>query len=180
MPELTATAWWWVPFTSLRAMQYFAESQGGILPSTYGKTFTSIENPCATVATCRIYRITPSDIARRLFAEQAARSSEAPIHQTMTSYPLAQHSWDDLDVITISSRDSQLIGTFPLEFLTRSGVSIWEYICDVVRQLLDNEEGGCIYKPDGSVMTNADVPELGDYCFVPHSELSTSHHHGCL
>jgi len=85
----------------------------------------------------------------------------------MTSYPLAQHSWDDQDVITISSRDWQLIGTFPVEFLKRSGVSIWEYICDVVRQLLDNEEGGCIYKPDGSVITNADVPELGDYCFDP-------------
>jgi len=88
----------------------------------------------------------------------------------MTSYPLAQHSWDDQDVITISSRDSQLIGTFPLEFLIRSGVSILEYIYDIVRQLLDNEEGGCLYKPDGSVMTNAETPEPGDYCYVPNSE----------
>jgi hypothetical protein len=90
----------------------------------------------------------------------------------MTSYPLAQHSWDDQDVITISSRDSQLIGTFPLEFLIRSGVSIWEYIYDVVRQLLENEEGGCLYKPDESVVTNGDPPEPGDYCFVPYSECS--------
>ena len=90
----------------------------------------------------------------------------------MTSYPLAKHSWDDQDVITISSRDSQLIGTLPLEFLIRSGVSIWEYIYDVVRQLLDNEEGGYLFKPDGSVVTSADPPESGDYCFVPHSECS--------
>jgi hypothetical protein len=90
----------------------------------------------------------------------------------MTSYPLAQHSWDDQDVITISSRDSQLIGTFPLEFLIRSGVSIWEYIYDVVRQLLDNGEGGCLYKPDGSVVANAETLEPGDYCFVPHGECS--------
>jgi len=90
----------------------------------------------------------------------------------MTSYPLAKHSWDDQDVITISSRDSQLIGTLPLEFLIRSGVSIWEYIYDVVRQLLDDEEGGCLYKPDGSVVTNAETFEPGDYCFVPHGECS--------
>jgi len=53
----------------------------------------------------------------------------------MTEDPLAKHSWDDQDVTTISSRDSQLIGTFPLEFLIRSGVSILEYIYDVIRQL---------------------------------------------
>jgi len=90
----------------------------------------------------------------------------------MTVYPLAQHSWDDQDVITISSRGSQLIGTFPLEFVMRSGVSVWEYIYDVVRQLLDNEEGGCLHKPDGSVMTTAEALEPGDYCFVRHSECS--------
>jgi hypothetical protein len=88
----------------------------------------------------------------------------------MTSYPLAQHSWDDQDVITVSSRDSQLIGTFPLEFLIRSGVSIWEYDYDVVRQLLEKEEGGCLLKPDGSVVTHAEPLKPGDYCFVPHSE----------
>jgi hypothetical protein len=90
----------------------------------------------------------------------------------MTSYPLAQHSWDDQDVITISSRDSQLIATFPLDFLIRSGVSIWEYIHDVIRQLLDNEEGGCLYKPDGTIVDNAELSGPGDYCFVPHSECS--------
>ena len=75
-------------------------------------------------------------------------------------------------MITISSRDLQLIGTFPLGFLIRSGVSIWEYVCDVVRQLLDNEEGGCLYKPDGSVATNAETFEPGDYCCVPNGECS--------
>jgi len=105
-------------------------------------------------------------------------SSGVSRNEEMTSYPLAQHSWDDQDVITISSRDSQLIGTFPLEFLIRSGVSIWDYIFDVVCQLLDNGEGGCLYKPDGSSLTNMDPAEPGDYCFVPYSECSQQLHMG--
>ena len=96
----------------------------------------------------------------------------------MTSYPLARHSWDDQDVITISSRVSQLIGTFPLEFLIRSGVSIWDYIFDVVRLLLDNGEGGCLYKPDGSPLNNTDPAEPGDYCFVFDSECWQQLHMG--
>ena len=88
----------------------------------------------------------------------------------MTSYAIARHPWDDQDVMTIASRDSQLIGTFTLECLMRSGLSCWEYIYDVVRQLLNNKEGGCLYDPDGSVMTNLKAPEPGDYCFVPHSK----------
>lgn len=85
----------------------------------------------------------------------------------MTTYPLAQYSWDDADVITISSKDEQLIGTFPLEFLRRCGVNVWEYISEVVSQLVDEEAAGRLYKPDGTIICTTDTPRPGDYCYLP-------------
>lgn len=88
----------------------------------------------------------------------------------MTTYPLAQYSWDDENVITISSRDSQLIGTFPLDFLRRSGVSCWEYVLDITGQLLDDVEGGRIYKSDGTAVLSEDPLKLGDYIYGSEGE----------
>lgn len=90
----------------------------------------------------------------------------------MTSYPLAQYSWDDKDVITISSCDSQLIGTFPMDFLRRSGVGIWDYILDVIRQLLDDERGGYLKMSNGKALDSVEPLEPGDYCYVSNSEVS--------
>lgn len=84
----------------------------------------------------------------------------------MTSYPLAQHSWNDPDVITVASKDDQLIATFPMEFFQRSGVPVWEYMYDVIAQLLDGPGKGQLYKADGTAVTTADEVDPGEYCFV--------------
>jgi hypothetical protein len=67
--------------------------------------------------------------------------------------------------------DSAFQGT--VNYIEALTAYVWEYVYDVVRQLLDNEEGGCLSKSDGSVVTNAEPPEPGDYCFVPLSECSS-------
>lgn len=89
----------------------------------------------------------------------------------MTSYPLAQHSWDDDEVITISSKNDQLIGTFPVEFLRHSGLNHWEYIYDVIIQLVDGVQGGVFYTTDGAPICNSDPLRAGDYHYVPQGEL---------
>lgn len=55
----------------------------------------------------------------------------------MTTYDLAQYSWSDSEVITISSYDNQLIGTFPLSFIKRGGLNTWAFVSDIIHQLMD-------------------------------------------
>lgn len=89
------------------------------------------------------------------------------IVSTDPMYPLAQHSWDDQDVITVSSLENQLISTFPLDFIRRGGVNTWEYILDVVGQLVEGNERGMITAQDGSSVEPTEVPQVGDYIYVP-------------
>ncbi len=83
----------------------------------------------------------------------------------MTTYALAQYSWDDVDVVTVSSRGGQLIGTFPLDFLRRGGIDTWTYVLDVVGQLVDHGEGGVIRDENGRTVDPSAAPESGDFWF---------------
>lgn len=85
-------------------------------------------------------------------------------------YVLAQHSWKDSEVIAISSYDDQLIGTFPLSFIKRSGLNTWAFISDIVHQLVDIVEGGVITTRNGEPVVLQEAPYAGEFMFVPHSE----------
>lgn len=84
-------------------------------------------------------------------------------------YVLAQYSWEDPEVITISSYDDQLIGTFPLTFIKRGGLNTWAFVSDIVHQLVDVAGGGVITTGDGEVVLQ-EAPYAGKFVFVPRSE----------
>lgn len=84
----------------------------------------------------------------------------------MITYALAQFSWDDDSVITISSPDDQLIATFPLDFLRRGDVNNWAYIFDVVSQLLQDVDGWQFYHRNGPPVLLTSAPAAGDYVFA--------------
>ncbi|OCF70811.1 hypothetical protein I204_08538 [Kwoniella mangroviensis CBS 8886] len=87
----------------------------------------------------------------------------------MTTYPLAQYTWDDPEVLTISSLEGQLIGTFPLDFLRRGGVNNWGYVLDIVCQLLCDGEGGTILGRNDDPVNPSVAPYAGDFHFKPHN-----------
>jgi hypothetical protein len=91
------------------------------------------------------------------------------IDSTMTTYPLAQHSWADEGVITVSSREGQIIGTFPLSFVQRGGINAYGYVLEVVHQLVELEDRGCIRADDGTSVSLEDEPVPGDFFLEPHS-----------
>ncbi|KAL0247459.1 hypothetical protein I308_103524 [Cryptococcus tetragattii IND107] len=84
-------------------------------------------------------------------------------------YVLAQYSWEDPEVITISSYDDQLIGTFPLTFIKRGGLNTWAFVSDIVHQLVDVAGGGVITTGNGEVVLQ-EAPYAGKFVFVPRSE----------
>lgn len=90
----------------------------------------------------------------------------------MKTYDLAQYSysWNDPEVITISSYDNQLIGTFPLSFIKRGGLNIWAFVSDIVHQLVGTAGGGVIMANDGNPVILQEAPYAGHFVFVPHSE----------
>lgn len=90
----------------------------------------------------------------------------------MTTYDLAQYSWNDPEVITISSNDNQLFGTFPLSFIKRGGLNTWAFVSDIVHQLVDTAGGGVIMANDGNPVIMQEAPYAGHFVFVPHSEQS--------
>ena len=92
----------------------------------------------------------------------------------MTSYPLAQYSWDDQEVITVSSENDSLIGTFPLQFLRQGGIEVdtWEYILDVISQLVDGDTRGSFRTVDGEIVSADGRPHPGDYYYVNQSQCS--------
>lgn len=88
----------------------------------------------------------------------------------MTTYDLAQYSWNDPEVITISSNDNQLIGTFPLSFIKRGGLNTWAFVSDIVHQLVDTDGGSVIMANDGNPVIMQEPPYAGQFMFVPYSE----------
>ena len=58
-------------------------------------------------------------------------------------YPLAVHSWrSTTEPILIRCRpSSELIASFPLEFVQRGGNDSWQYVLDVVTQLVEPNPG---------------------------------------
>lgn len=88
----------------------------------------------------------------------------------MTTYALAQYYWNDSEVITISSYDNQIIGTFPLSFIKRGGLNTWAFVSDIVHQLVDIAGGGAIRAGDGNPVVLQEAPYAGDFVFMPHSE----------
>ncbi|OWZ47531.1 hypothetical protein C343_00884 [Cryptococcus neoformans C23] len=88
----------------------------------------------------------------------------------MTTYALAQHFWRDSEVITISSYDNQLIGTFPLNFIKRGGLNTWAFVSDIVHQLVDIVGGGFIRAKNGNPVLLQEAPYAGDFVFVPRNE----------
>nr|KIR84229.1 hypothetical protein I308_05644 [Cryptococcus tetragattii IND107] len=84
-------------------------------------------------------------------------------------YVLAQYSWEDPEVITISSYDDQLIGTFPLTFIKRGGLNTWAFVSDIVHQLVDVAGGGVITTGNGEVVLQ-EAPYAGKFVFVPRNE----------
>ncbi|OXC62500.1 hypothetical protein C358_02103, partial [Cryptococcus neoformans MW-RSA852] len=92
----------------------------------------------------------------------------------MKTYDLAQYSysWNDPEVITISSYDNQLIGTFPLSFIKRGGLNIWAFVSDIVHQLVGTAGGGVIMANDGNPVILQEAPYAGHFVFVPHTSIS--------
>jgi hypothetical protein len=88
----------------------------------------------------------------------------------MTSYVLAQDSWRDTEVIRIFSRTDQFIGEFPLSFVQRGGINKWSYVRDVVDQLVEPNNRGCIKAHDGELMRHEDQPVAGTYFLESESE----------
>ncbi|OXG17644.1 hypothetical protein C367_05139 [Cryptococcus neoformans Ze90-1] len=88
----------------------------------------------------------------------------------MTTYALAQYYWNDSEVITISSYDNQIIGTFPLSFIKRGGLNTWAFVSDIVHQLVDIAGGGAIRAGDGNPVVLQEAPYAGDFVFMPHNE----------
>jgi hypothetical protein len=88
----------------------------------------------------------------------------------MTSYPLAQYSWADEQVISMSSPAGQLIGTFPLSFVRDGGINMWGYVLDVVHQLVEPEDHGFIRTANGSPVVLEDQPQPGEFVLEPDSE----------
>nr|KIR83364.1 hypothetical protein I308_06256 [Cryptococcus tetragattii IND107] len=88
----------------------------------------------------------------------------------MTTYELAQYSWNDPEFIAISSYDNKLIGTFPLGFVKRGGLNTWAFVSDIVHQLVDVVGGGVIMAKDGNPVALQEAPYAGVFVFVPRSE----------
>lgn len=88
----------------------------------------------------------------------------------MTTYELAQYSWNDPEFIAISSYDNKLIGTFPLGFVKRGGLNTWAFVSDIVHQLVDVVGGGVIMAKDGNPVPLQEAPYAGVFVFVPRSE----------
>lgn len=88
----------------------------------------------------------------------------------MTTYELAQYSWNDPEFIAISSYDNKLIGTFPLGFVKRGGLNTWAFVSDIVHQLVDVVGGGVIMAKDGNPVPLQEAPYAGVFVFVPRNE----------
>lgn len=58
-------------------------------------------------------------------------------------YPLAVHSWNpgSVPLLVRCQRTNELVASFPLEFVKRSGNDSWRYILDVVNQLVEPSPG---------------------------------------
>ena len=93
--------------------------------------------------------------------EESVLSSETH----MVSYALAAHSWPSHDVVTILSRDDQLIGTFPCRFLAEGGVNSWQFINSIVNQLVRDADEGVIRGCDGAIVLRSEAPSPGPYVF---------------
>ena len=85
----------------------------------------------------------------------------------MVSYTLAAHSWPIKDVITISSVENQLIGTIPTRFLEQGGVNSWDYVLEVLSQLVSDANQGKIRAQDGSAVRLDAATKPGRYIHEP-------------
>jgi hypothetical protein len=59
------------------------------------------------------------------------------------TYLLTVHSWKTSSepILIRCSRTEELIASFPLEFVQRSGDDSWQYVLDVVNQLVELSPG---------------------------------------
>ena len=81
----------------------------------------------------------------------------------MTTYELAQYSWNDREVITITSTDGTLIGTFPFTFVETGGINTWLYIYGVVLELVGPEVQGELTDREGLPVALDAEPLPGKY-----------------
>jgi hypothetical protein len=92
---------------------------------------------------------------------------------TPTVYPLAAHSWQDNAVISIKSLSGQNIAFFPLSFVAYGGDNTWEYVSEVVRQLV--EQSGIIAQmPTGIPVDSRAAPTPGSFVYMVAADLSKS------
>lgn len=88
----------------------------------------------------------------------------------MTVHPLAQHSWEDHEVITVVSKSDQLLGTFPMSFLRQAGVNPRKYFHDVIGHYIENIQDGTLYTQDGVEVHSTQILQAGDYRFMSQGE----------
>jgi hypothetical protein len=84
------------------------------------------------------------------------------------SYELAVDSWVDTKSIDILSLSDSRIATFPLAFVQRGGDNSWQYVLNVVQQLVDQipDRPGIITDADGVPLNLADAPSSGLYRYM--------------
>jgi hypothetical protein len=90
----------------------------------------------------------------------------------MTSYELAQYSWDDTEILSIVTKDDILIGTFPLSFVQYGGVNSWRYVLDVIHELVGSDIRGGIKDRGGMAVALEAEPQAGKYVFESNGEMS--------
>jgi hypothetical protein len=92
-------------------------------------------------------------------------------------YELAVDSWADTDSIEILSSTDSRIASFPLAFIQRGGNNTWQYVLDVVNQLVDlvPDRPGVITDAGDVPVNLADAPLSGLYRY---QQLGASPGHG--
>jgi hypothetical protein len=85
----------------------------------------------------------------------------------MKTYPLAVDLWEDTSSIIVRLTNGTRIATFPLEFVRRGGDNTWEYILNVVTQLVDvvSDLPKVLMDEEGQVVSLDDAPWAGTFRF---------------
>ncbi|RSH82996.1 hypothetical protein EHS25_005706 [Saitozyma podzolica] len=79
------------------------------------------------------------------------------------TYSLAVQSWSDQPITIRCFRTDERIASFPLEFVRRGGNNTWQYVMDVVNQLVEQAAGGrpVIRTSSGEEVSLTDAPTSG-------------------
>ena len=81
----------------------------------------------------------------------------------MATYELAQYSWNDREVISITFSDGTFIGILPLTFVRSGGVNTWRYVSEVIHELVETETQCELRNTEGLLVALDAEPRPGKY-----------------